>query len=89
MLFPKEFATEARKRGPDQAPRGAGYRVPVPRGATFFPLRIGTSKVKGPGVMAAAAAIELSSEQRETLRQAMTDAVYFRDPPVQCADCPA
>ena len=37
----------------------------------------------------AAAAIDLSSEQRETLRLAMTDAVYFRDPPVHCADCPA
>jgi hypothetical protein len=27
--------------------------------------------------------------QREVLRQALEDAVYYRDPPVQCGDCDA
>jgi hypothetical protein len=27
--------------------------------------------------------------QREVLRQALADAVYYRDPPVQCPDCEA
>jgi uncharacterized membrane protein len=49
---------------------------------------MGTLKSERAKVMAAAG-IDLSSKQRETLRQAMTDAVYFRDPPVQCANCPA
>jgi hypothetical protein len=26
-------------------------------------------------------------EQHEVLRQALADAVYYRDPPAQCADC--
>jgi hypothetical protein len=30
----------------------------------------------------------LSPAQRETLRHAMKDAVYYRDPPVECAECP-
>ena len=28
-------------------------------------------------------------EQREVLRQALADAVYYRDPPVQCTACAA
>jgi hypothetical protein len=28
-------------------------------------------------------------EQREVLRQALADAVYYRDPPVSCPACPA
>jgi hypothetical protein len=28
-------------------------------------------------------------EQREVLRQALADAVYYRDPPVRCPACPA
>jgi hypothetical protein len=28
-------------------------------------------------------------EQREVLRQALADAVYYRDPPVWCPACPA
>ena len=27
-------------------------------------------------------------EQREVLRQALADAVYYRDPPVSCPACP-
>jgi hypothetical protein len=27
-------------------------------------------------------------EQREVLRQALADAVYYRDPPVRCPACP-
>jgi hypothetical protein len=26
-------------------------------------------------------------EQREVLRQALADAVYYRDPPLNCPDC--
>ena len=29
----------------------------------------------------------MTREQRETLRQAIGDAVYYRDPPQQCAAC--
>jgi hypothetical protein len=36
----------------------------------------------------AAMMADLTSEQRETLRLAIDDAVYYRDPPVQCAECP-
>jgi len=28
-------------------------------------------------------------EQREALRQALADAVYYRDPPVSCRACPS
>jgi hypothetical protein len=28
-------------------------------------------------------------EQREVLRQALEDAVYYRDPPVECSACDA
>jgi hypothetical protein len=28
-------------------------------------------------------------QQREILRQALADAVYYRDPPLQCAACPS
>jgi hypothetical protein len=28
-------------------------------------------------------------EQREVLRQALADAVYYRDPPVRCSSCDA
>lgn len=29
------------------------------------------------------------ASQREVLRQALADAVYYRDPPVQCSACDA
>jgi hypothetical protein len=29
----------------------------------------------------------LQPAQRETLRQALADAIFYRDPPLQCADC--
>jgi hypothetical protein len=29
----------------------------------------------------------VSSAQRELLRQALADAVYYRDPPVECSAC--
>lgn len=29
-----------------------------------------------------------TTEQREVLRQALADAVYYRDPPVSCSACP-
>jgi len=32
-------------------------------------------------------AIILQPEQREILRQALADAVYYRDPPVYCPAC--
>lgn len=28
-------------------------------------------------------------EQREVLRQALADAVYYRDPPARCPTCPS
>jgi hypothetical protein len=31
----------------------------------------------------------VSSAQRELLRQALADAVYYRDPPVECSACEA
>jgi hypothetical protein len=34
-------------------------------------------------------AIILRPEQREILRQALADAVYYRDPPVHCPACDA
>jgi hypothetical protein len=30
-----------------------------------------------------------ASAQREILRQALADAVYYRDPPLHCAACPS
>jgi hypothetical protein len=30
----------------------------------------------------------ISTEQRDLLKQALADAVYYRDPPVNCASCP-
>jgi hypothetical protein len=36
-----------------------------------------------PAILAAAPA------QREILRQALADAVYYRDPPLHCAACPS
>jgi hypothetical protein len=32
-------------------------------------------------------AIRLPPAQEETLRQALADAVFYRDPPLHCADC--
>jgi hypothetical protein len=32
-------------------------------------------------------ALQVSSAQREVLRQALADAVYYCDPPVQCTAC--
>jgi hypothetical protein len=31
--------------------------------------------------------LPVAPEQRELLRQALEDAVYYRDPPVQCQAC--
>lgn len=33
------------------------------------------------------ATITLQPAQRELLAQALADAVYYRDPPMQCPDC--
>ena len=33
------------------------------------------------------AAITLRPDQREVLAQALSDAVYYRDPPVHCSAC--
>lgn len=33
--------------------------------------------------------LHVPAAQREVLRQALTDAVYYRDPPVQCRACEA
>jgi hypothetical protein len=30
----------------------------------------------------------ISTEQRDLLQQALADAVYYRDPPVNCETCP-
>jgi hypothetical protein len=38
---------------------------------------------KAPAILTAAPA------QREMLRQALADAVYYRDPPLRCAACPS
>lgn len=35
-----------------------------------------------------ALALLISTEQRNLLRQALADAVYYRDPPVNCETCP-
>jgi len=35
----------------------------------------------------ATAVLNAAPHQRETLRQALADAVYYRDPPLQCAAC--
>ena len=34
-------------------------------------------------------ASHVPAAQREVLRQALTDAVYYRDPPVECGVCEA
>jgi len=34
-------------------------------------------------------ALTIPAERRELLRQALADAVYYRDPPVQCDACEA
>jgi hypothetical protein len=39
--------------------------------------------------MDAMSSIRLQPAQRETLRQAITDAVFYRDPPLRCPDCEA
>lgn len=31
----------------------------------------------------------MTAEQREVLRDALADAVYYRDPPVECSACEA
>ena len=35
------------------------------------------------------AVLTAAPHQRETLRLALADAIYYRDPPVQCAACPS
>jgi hypothetical protein len=35
------------------------------------------------------AILPVAPAQRETLRQALADAVYYRDPPLNCAACPS
>jgi hypothetical protein len=35
------------------------------------------------------AVLTAAPRQREVLRQALADAIYYRDPPVQCAACPS
>ena len=37
----------------------------------------------------ALAVLTAAPYQREMLRQALADAIYYRDPPVQCASCPS
>jgi hypothetical protein len=32
-------------------------------------------------------ALMIAAEQRELLRQALADAVYYRDPPMECSAC--
>jgi hypothetical protein len=39
--------------------------------------------------MADRVVLPVAPGQREVLRQALEDAVYYRDPPVQCGDCDA
>jgi hypothetical protein len=39
--------------------------------------------------MTSPAATALPPAQRDVLRQALADAVYYRDPPLHCADCEA
>jgi hypothetical protein len=33
--------------------------------------------------------VTVAPAQREVLRQALADAVYYRDPPLYCAACPS
>jgi hypothetical protein len=33
-------------------------------------------------------ALLISAEQRKLLQQALADAIYYRDPPVNCETCP-
>lgn len=35
------------------------------------------------------ASLTAAPEQREILRQALTDAIYYRDPPLHCTACPS
>jgi len=37
----------------------------------------------------APAILRLALEKRELLRQALADAVYYQDPPQECAACPS
>jgi hypothetical protein len=37
----------------------------------------------------APAVLTTAPQQRETLRQALDDAIYYRDPPLQCPACPS
>jgi hypothetical protein len=37
----------------------------------------------------ALAVLTAAPAQRETLRQALSDAIYYRDPPLYCTACPA
>jgi hypothetical protein len=39
--------------------------------------------------MSATLALVVPAAQREVLRQALSDAVYYRDPPVECQACEA
>jgi hypothetical protein len=45
--------------------------------------RKGATVNQGPPILTAA------PEQREVLRQALADAVYYRDPPARCPACPS
>lgn len=37
----------------------------------------------------APAVLTAAPQQRGILRQALVDAIYYRDPPLQCAACPS
>jgi hypothetical protein len=39
--------------------------------------------------MSATLALVVNAARREVLRQALADAVYYRDPPVECRACEA
>jgi hypothetical protein len=49
----------------------------------------GTWLRKDTGISDAPAVLTAAPQQRETLRQALADAVYYRDPPLQCDACPS
>lgn len=54
----------------------------IPRGALLGKER-DTEMSDAPAVLTAA------PHQREMLRLALADAIYYRDPPLQCAACPS
>jgi hypothetical protein len=57
-------------------------------GRTTFP-KTGTRLRKDIGMSDAPTALTAAPQQRETLRQALDDAIYYRDPPLQCTACPS